>query len=231
MPKTIIQGFEKLRENLRITDIQEETVTTRERNLKSNLEEELKVIDYFLTGSYERGTLISPLSTADIDVFFVLDSNCYKADGQPLLLDRVRRILKRTYPTTSEISRNGQAVTVQFSDFRVDVVPGFQLNGGSYIIPDSIAGEWITTDPKKHIQMWHTANYLHNYDLTPLAKMIKGWNKTHSQLLRSFHLEMLVFYIMDNVQISSFPLSVAYIFDKARSLIEQTVLDPAGYRR
>jgi len=48
---------------------------------------------------------------ADVDVFVVLDKSYYQESGQASLLDKVKRVLKRTYPNTPEISRNGQAVT------------------------------------------------------------------------------------------------------------------------
>jgi len=229
MPTSINQAFIKLRENLRITELQESTVSNRQQNLRGYLEEELKIVDSFLTGSYRRGTMIAPLSRADVDIFFVLDSSYFQDGGQASLLDKVRRILKRMYPDTSEISRNGQAVTVQFADFKVDVVPSFNRSSGGYLIPDSTLGQWIATDPKKHVQIWQVANQGHNSNLNPLSKMIKGWNRMHSRPFRTFHLETLVLQIMNGVVISSFPLAVGYIFDQARDLVKYPVMDPAGY--
>src|SRR5215216_4577203 len=132
MPTTIDQGFKKLRDNLRITDLQESTVSKRQQNVRDAVEGEMKVLDSFLTGSYQRGTMISPLSEADIDVFFVLDQSYNETNGQASLLDKLKRVLKKTYPNTSDISRNGQAVTIIFSDFKVDVVPSFYRSGGGY---------------------------------------------------------------------------------------------------
>jgi hypothetical protein len=229
MPTTITQGFEKLRENLRITDLQESTVKTRQRNVRETIEEEMKVVDTFLTGSYERGTMITPLKTADVDVFVVLDKSYYQDNGQASLLDKVKRVLKRIYPNTPEISRNGQAVTVTFSDFKVDVVPGFLREGGGYLIADSIMGRWIATDPKRHITVWQLAHKAHNYSLSPLSKMVKAWNREHSRLLRSFHLEMMTMQILEGITISSFPLGVGYVLDQARTQVRYAVIDPAGY--
>jgi hypothetical protein len=229
MPNTITQGFAKLRDNLRITDLQESTVTTRQRNVRAVVEEEMKVVDTFLTGSYERGTMITPLKKADVDVFVVLDKGYYQETGQASLLDKVKRVLKRTYPNTPEISRNGQAVTVTFSDFKVDVVPGFIREGGGYLIPDSILGRWIATDPKRHIKVWQLANKAQNYNLSPLSKMIKSWNREHSRLIRSFHLEAMIMQILEGITISSFPLGAGYVFDQARTQVKYAVTDPAGY--
>jgi hypothetical protein len=229
MPTTIDQGFKKFRDNLRITELQESTVSTRQQNVRSAVESDLEVLDSFLVGSYRRGTMIAPLSDADVDVFVVLDKKYYTVDGQASLLDKLKRSLQKTYSKTPEISRNGQAVTIVFSDFRVDVVPSFLREGGGYLIPNSISKRWISTDPKKHIQLWALANKEQQLLLSPLTKMIKAWNREHSQLLRSFHLEVLVLQILSGITISSFPLTAGYVFDQARAQVKYPVLDPAGF--
>jgi|ERR1035437_178922 tRNA nucleotidyltransferase (CCA-adding enzyme) len=144
MPTTIPQGFAQLQENLQITDLQETTVDTRQKNVRDAVAKELTVLTSFVTGSYRRGTLIAPLSRADIDIFVILDASYYSADGYANLIDRVKRVLKGTYPTTPEISRNGQAVTISFTDFKVDVVPASIVRRG---IPDTgFRDEALDTD-------------------------------------------------------------------------------------
>lgn len=229
MPITIFEGFEKFRNNLEITDLQEKTVSLRQQNIRSVLERELTVLDSFLGGSYRRNTLIAPLANADIDIFMILDSQYYKLDGQAVLLNRVKQILRRTYSTTSDIFRDGQAVTIKFNDFRADIIPGFHRNNGGYLIPDSNLNRWIATDPKKHVGIWSDANKKHHNVLVPLLKMLKAWNKCRTPMLRSFHLETMVLDILNNVKIGNFPSALWYVFDKARTTIQQPVIDPAGY--
>src|SRR5690349_16114242 len=117
MPTTIKQGFEVLKQNLEITTLQTSTVSTRQQNVRNAVISELTVVDDFLTGSYKRNTMIAPLAEADVDIFMVLDSKYYEPNGQANLLDRVKRVLKNTYKTP-EISKNGQAVTITFTDFK-----------------------------------------------------------------------------------------------------------------
>jgi len=228
MATSIKQGFEILKQNLEISGLQGATVSTRQQNVRDAVAKELTVVDDFLTGSYRRSTMIAPLAEADIDIFTVLDAKYFDQNGHANLLDRVKRVLLKTY-NTPDISRNGQAVTISFSDFKVDVVPAFHRSGGGYIIPDSILKRWISTDPKKHVDIWSNANNAHNGDLVPLIKMIKAWNKTHSALLHSFHLETMTLNILTNVTISDFPSGVRYVFDKMRSQVSYVVADPAGY--
>jgi hypothetical protein len=231
---TIPSSFQKLKTNLEITDLQGSTVSTRQTNVRDVVEVGMDVIDTFLTGSYSRSTMISPLKEADIDIFVVLHSKYYyhyngQNGEQAGLLDLVKRTLLKTYTTTPAISRNGQAVTIRFTDFVVDVVPGFNRQGGGYLIPNSNTQSWLETDPKKHVELMTTANKAHNGDLVPLCKMIKGWNRKHSSFFRSFHLEVLAMQILNGITISDFPSGARYYFDKGRALIKQRNVDPAGY--
>ncbi len=229
MARTVTQAFRELKGNLEITDLQESTASTRQQNVRRAVESYLTVLDSFLTGSYSRHTMIAPLKEADLDIFVVLDPGYYEEDGQANLLDRVERVLKNTYPRTPDISRNGQAVTIQFTDFAVDVVPAFYRKGGGYLIPNSARQTWIATDPKKHVEILSDANARHNGNLVPLIKMVKGWNRNIERHFYSFHLEVLALQILDRATISDFPSGIRYFFDKGRSHIREKSPDPSGY--
>ena len=229
MATTVAEGFDILKSNVRITDLQEAVVSRRQQNVREVMASELNVLDSFLAGSYRRNTMIAPLAEADVDIFIVLDPEYFARDGETVLLDRARRVLRRTFTRTPEISRNGQAVTITFNDFVVDVVPSFNRKGGGYLIPNSISGSWISTDPKKHIEIWSAANKQHLGSLVPLIKMIKAWNKEHSAVFHSFHLETLVMKILEGVRISDYPSGVRYFFDHARVRVKEAIDDPAGY--
>ena len=235
MPTTIPESFRKLKQNLEITELQETIVSTRQTTIRKVVETDLVVVDSFLTGSYSRSTMIAPLKEADIDIFIQLDAKYFHHynqglnGGQAGLLDLVKRTLKKTYTRTPDISRSGQAVSIRFEDFVVDVIPGFSRQGGGYLIPNSVTKSWLSTDPKKHVEIMSTQNRAHDGDLVPLIKMVKGWNSTIGKHLRSFHLEVLALQILNNVRITDFPSGVRYYFDKGRTVITQKNLDPAGY--
>lgn len=235
MATTIQQAFIKLKENLEPTGLQKSTISTRQTNVRSVIETDLNVLDSFLTGSYSRSTMIAPLKEVDVDIFIVLDNKYFynynkgQNGGQAGLLDLVKRTLRKTYTKTPDISRNGQAVTIRFNDFMVDVVPGFNRQGGGFLIPNSITQSWLETDPKKHVEIMSNANTIHNGNLVPLVKMIKGWNKNISSYFSSFHLEVLALQILDRVTISDFPSGTKYFFNKGKDLISKKNLDPVGY--
>jgi Second Messenger Oligonucleotide or Dinucleotide Synthetase domain len=228
MATTIPAAFSQLRSNLEITGLQGSTVSTRQQGVRETMNSGFQVLEDFLTGSYARSTMIAPLAEADIDVFVVLDP-AYHKYGPAGLLNVTKRTLLKTYTKTPDISRNGQAVTIRFSDFVVDVVPGFYRNGGGYLIPNSIAGNWLETDPKKHVTIMTDANKAHSGDLVPLIKMIKGWNRSGGSFFRSFHLEALALEALNNVRITDFPSGLRFFFDKARTLVRGKNPDPAGY--
>lgn len=235
MAATIYEGFNQLKNNLEISNLQQSVVSTRQQNIRSALVADLNILNSFLTGSYARHTMIAPLAKADIDIFVVLADEYYykyynQNNGPGSLLDHIKSILRKTYTRTPDISRNGQAVTITFTDFIVDVVPSFNRAGGGFMIPNSISNSWIATDPKAHVDIWAQQNSIHDGKLVPLIKMIKCWNRHNNHFFRSFHLETMILQTLNNVIISDFPSGVRYFFDKARHYVTIKNPDPAGYQ-
>lgn len=229
MATTVSEAFRQFKTNLEITSLQESTTSSRQANVRNAVARDFVVLETFLMGSYRRNTMIAPLNTADIDVFVVLDPKYYAAGNQSSLLTSVMTTLKKEYPSTPRIKPNGQAVTITFSDFKVDVVPGFYRTGGGFLIPDANMKRWLATDPKKHVELWSTSNKEHEGSLVPLIKMLKCWNRQRGGRLRSFHLEVLVRNVLAGVTITDYPSGARFVFDKIRSKVWSKVADPAGY--
>jgi hypothetical protein len=225
--KTVAASFVQLKSRLEISGLQQSTVSTRHTRVRAAVSRKLDVLESFVTGSYRRHTMIGPLKQADIDVFVVLDPKYHTTAGFGTILDRVRRVLLETYPSTPKISRNGQAVTITFTDFVVDVVPAFHRRGGGYLIPSTTAGRWISTDPKAHETFMSTANFIHKGNLVPTVKLVKAWNQQIGRPFRSFYLELLVEQVLRGVTISDAPSACRYVFDKGRSAIKLKIPDPS----
>jgi hypothetical protein len=229
MPTTIAQGFATLCTNLEISELQAQTVSTRQQNVRDAVAAAFSVLSSFLTGSYKRSTMIAPLKDADVDLFVVLDSSYFSTHTQVTLLEAVRTSLRKQYPNTPRFSKSGQAVTISFSDFQMDVVPAFNRQGGGFLIPNANTNQWISTDPTKHESIWTEQNNWHEGGLVPFIKTVKCWNREHSAYLRSFHLETVVLETLRNVTMSDWPSAVRYFFDKARTTGINAINDPAGY--
>lgn len=234
MAITVSQAFLQFKSNLEITNLQTEVVSTRQKNVRDVVSKRITVLDSFLTGSYARNTLIAPLVEADIDICVILEPKYFKQydgiNGGPAgLLDFVKNTLRETYTRTPDISRNGQAVTIRFDDFMVDVVPSFHRQGGGYLIPNAITQNWIGTNPEEHVRIFSEANATHKGMLVPLIKMIKAWNKISGAFFRSFHLEVLALLIFQTRPILSWPLAVSVFFEEGGNLINKIIPDPAGF--
>jgi len=229
MAKTITEAFEDFASNLEITDLQSTAASKRQQTVREAIESRMTVKDSFLTGSYMRSTMIAPLTEADIDIFVVLHGDYFGQNSQSELLDTVVDVLKERY-TTPKISPNGQAVTIKFKKFCVDVVPGFNRKGGGYLIPDTSHLRWIPTDPKSHVEIWSEANKKSGGLLVPTIKMIKAWNKKRN-LLRSFHLECMILESFEgyDVEFDDYPSALAHFFEVGMWLLRLGVDDPAGY--
>tara|TARA_R110000782_G_scaffold120356_1_gene211308 strand:- start:1277 stop:2140 length:864 start_codon:yes stop_codon:yes gene_type:complete len=229
LPTTIASGFSGLRTNLELTGLQKSTISTRQKNVRIAVENGFDVLDSFLAGSYSRSTIISPLSECDIDIFVVIESKYYTQYQPSALLDRLRAVLKNTYPSTPKISRNGQAVTISFTDFKVDVVPCFNRKGGGFIIPNSITQSWLSTNPTIHQSYLSEQNRLHGNNLIPLVKMMRGWNRCINNDFSSFYIELCTAKVLTNVRIDDFTSGVRYVFDKGREVVKYKIIDPAGF--
>lgn len=214
MSSAISSAFNEFKSNLEITGLQSEAVSKRQQNVRTAIEDGLCVLSSFLTGSYMRSTMIRPLSEADIDIFIVLDPQYYYQYNPASLLDKVKNVLLVEYPKTPKISRNGQAVTITFKDFVVDVVPAFNRSGGGYIIPSSVKERWIETDPKIHEDYFSTQNFNHTGKFIPIVKMLKAWNRESGKSIKSFYLELLAAKVFSNVTISDYPSGVRYFLIK-----------------
>jgi hypothetical protein len=234
---SVAAAFREFRGNLEITGLQESVVAARHEKVRAVVARGLTVRESFLTGSYRRRTLIGPLRDADVDIVIVLARE-YRRLGPVAVLDLVKDTLREQY-TSPKISRNGQAVTITFSDFAVDVVPAFPLWWDSEIfdICNSGGGSWIRTSPQKHIALSSKINKRADGLVVPAVKMLKAWNRSAGRPLRSFHLEALAWKVLDPgwradwfgtaVGMGSDPENLARFFAEAPGRLGRKLPDPA----
>jgi Second Messenger Oligonucleotide or Dinucleotide Synthetase domain len=234
MPSTIADAFEQLRSTLETTTPPAETVSVRQDLVRAVLQKKMMISRDFIGGSYARSTMIAPMKDADIDLFAVVDAYYYhriedkKRGGQSGLLRDVRWALRAAYKGPV-ISHDGHAVTVQFEDFRISVMPVVHRIDGGYMIPDSRTQQWISTNPKRHDEILAEADEAHQRMLVPLIRMLKAWNRYRGSFFTSFHLEVLALNALRDVTITDFPSAVRIFFDRARAVVADITLDPAGY--
>ena len=189
MPYTIPASFVKFLENITVGD-QSATATGRRDSVVALLEKKLEVVEAFPTGSLVRRTALR--GHADVDVIVALHYSKHiqgKTPGQVLQL--VQSALSDY--NAKIVKRNGQAVTLYFTTWpNVDVVPASQAASNGvvvhYNIPDSVKGTWLSTNPAGHDSRVSAMTL----EGRQMVRMIKAWNHSHSEFMRSFHIETLV---------------------------------------
>lgn len=148
----------------------------------------------FVVGSWGKKTQVRP--SADIDIMAQFDRSVYERfhayayNGQSALLQEVKEKLETSYPQTRKRG-DGQVVQIDFNSVLVEVVPGFAVGNGQFIMPDTNGGgSWKIVDPVSQITHIDTMDIEHNGNVRALAKIIKRWKHEHTVELKSFHIEL-----------------------------------------
>lgn len=232
MATTIKQSFDEYASNLNISNKQESLVSTRRENVVDAIDKELYLHEEKskLIGSYDRNTLIRYLFEGDVDVMVILhhgkheDWDC--ADGTINALDKFKSILDDSYPDTTKY-RDENCITMEFSEFKLDVVPAFRFKDGSYSIPDSVKKRWVATDPFSFAEKITDINTNMKDVFIPLIKMVKGWNREVGYPIRSFHLENIMYNRYKDYKDSySYDSMLRYFFEYLPSYLSYTCFDP-----
>lgn len=154
-----------------------------------------------LVGSWGKSTEIRP--PRDIDIIFVLPKEVYDrfntrpGNKQSQLLQEVKAVLQKTYPSTV-MKGDGQVVSVPFTSYAVEVVPAFLRTGGQYYICDTNnGGRYKTTDPNAEIAKVKSSNDTTSGNTRDLIRMLKCWQTYCNVQLRSFLIELLVIEFLD----------------------------------
>ena len=199
MATTAASAFDEFKERLKLTAPQSSSITARRDATASYAKQafpsasDLAVASTKLIGSAARETIIRPLDDIDLLVEFSNKGNVfetYRYDSQAFLY-RVRDGLKQ-FSNVRVVGARGQAVRFFYVDApHVDVAPVFRWSSGGYALPNGTGG-WLTTDPDAHAEYIANKHRDLSYNLKPLVKMLKQWNRAHSNYLKSFHLEVMV---------------------------------------
>ena len=132
------------------------------------------------------------------------------------------------------VRKNGQAVTLHYKTWpNVDIVPASQLadnfgNVTGYSIPDMNTGSWISTNPKTHSLNVENKSKICGGSFRKIVKMIKWWNKKHSDYLQSYHIEVMALKAFDSF-LNNITWGVFNYFDKASVMAQTSLWYDQGY--
>jgi hypothetical protein len=232
MATTIPEAFREYASSLELEKRQQSLVSQRRTNVVAALRRKLSLHDEEskVIGSWDRHTLTRYLPEGDVDVMVILRYSHNKQwdtpSGTVSALDRFRAILDDAYPDTTK-RRDRNCITMQFSEFRLDVVPAFKWNGGYYKIPDSVRRKWAPTDPFTFAEYITEVNAAMDGTFVPLIKMVKGWNRNVGWPIRSFHLECLLYYHYEFYNKSyNYPSTLKVFFNALPDYLRKPCFDP-----
>lgn len=192
--------FEQFRSNLAVHNAEDIATSYREITVRLNK-------DYWdlqsgeshclQVGSYGRKTAIRGVS--DLDMVFELplkDLERFKkvsGNGPSQMLQEVKNCLLARYPKT-EIRGDGQVVVVDFSTFRVEVLPAFyNADDDSYIYGDTHdGGRWLACKPRHEIRAVNELNSRSNRNLKRVCKMLRAWKEAQGAPMSGMLIDTLV---------------------------------------
>jgi hypothetical protein len=222
-------AFDNLKSALEITDAEAKTASTRQRLIREHLDAHLDIADDFLTGSYKRHTKTKPL--ADVDIFVVLDPSGAQAglaeQSPAVVLQDLANVLRKRW---DDVTVDRMAAVVSYGDdvASFEVVPALEREGGGYLIPDTLTGGWIATDPSIHQDQATAKNAECGGKWIPLVKMIKGINRQlNGPVSPSFLLEVMARDIVSQ-PFGRYQDEVSWFLATAADRIAEAWPDPAG---
>lgn len=230
MPYTVPVSFSRFVENISLTGDHKDTANARKDRIVSLLGNTLTILDAFSSGSIPKGTALT--TQADLDVIVVLHySKHLKGKSCEQALQDVRDALGK-YRTN--VRKNGQAVTLHYESWpNVDIVPVAVIRNDDktvnrYDVPDMNTGVWLPSRPRKHAIAINDKAKECGSHFKPLVRMIKQWNKEHSDLMESYHIEVLALNIFQG-PMTDYSWEAYWFFREAVSLVEGPLAYETGY--
>lgn len=230
MPYTVEASFNKFYESINLDGDHRGTANKRRDRIVELLGNSFTILEAFSTGSIPKFTALK--ERADLDVMVALHYGKHIKGKTPRqVLQDVRDCLAE-YRTG--VRRNGQAITLYYETWpNVDIVPVSRTNNSDgsvshYNVPDSNTGDWIKSRPKSLAARINSKSSDCGQNFRRIIKMIKHWNRVHSDYMSSYHIEVLAISVFDS-NLDDTPWEVFQFFDRARNLIERPLWYSTGF--
>ena len=229
MPYTVQAAFDKFRENIELSGDHREIASSRKDNIVTLLQREFEILEAFPSGSIPRYTAVKEYS--DLDIIVVLHYGKHIEGKKPSQVLQAVRDCLAEYKTN--VRKNGQAVTLYYKTWpNVDIVPVSRaLNSDSsvnyYNVPNMNSENWLPSRPKKHSDLLSDRNKNCGDSFKRIIKMVKWWNHQHSNLLQSFHIEVIALNVF-NSQLTDYSWDMFQYFDQAIKLASSSLWYEVG---
>jgi hypothetical protein len=231
------EAFRKFRSKLELTQKEQDSASSRQKEIRALMDESFDIAHDFLTGSYRRWTKTKPLKDVDIFCVFDDDERPRFRDGKApsIVLGDVETVLAKKYGSAN-VGRQRRAVTVEFTDsadeervMSFDVVPAF-AKAGHYEIPDTATAKgWTETNPTIHFDKAKEANDAFGGEWKGMVRMAKSWNRTKDKIIKpSFLIEVMALDLLRPPFGGDFPYEFMALFATMADRIAEDWPEPAG---
>ena len=179
-----------------------EGITKKLNDTYYNLESD-SFSNMYIVGSVGRKTAIKNCS--DLDLLFNMPKEIYKkyddydSNGQSALLQDVKKVLKTRYPKT-DIRGDGQVIILEFTNYTIELVPGFLQKDNKFIYPDTNdGGSWKYTDPINEQKACKLAEKKSKGIFCDFCHLIRAWKNQAGFSFKGLLIDSLVYvYLNDN---------------------------------
>jgi hypothetical protein len=146
-------------------------------------------------GSYGRKTAIRGVS--DFDMIYIISLEIKHdfngSNPQRNLLTYVKDILSSSYPRT-DIYVDRQIISVPFTTYKIEILPSFPNDDGSFTHADTYhGGKWCRTNPKEEIDTFNEMATKSGPCFRHLCKMIRAWKNKIGIALSGYLIDTLVY--------------------------------------
>lgn len=196
--------------------------------IKKALEKEIDgSLDILFGGSVSKHTYVDGLS--DIDALIVLNNSELKGLSPAEVKEYFYARLKERLPNT-EIRQGRLAVTVQFNNIEIQLLPAIKGDNGLKIA-DTSGKQWANIKPEKFTTLLTNVNKEMNSKVVPTIKIAKSIISTlpENRQLSGYHVESLaveIFKSYDGERNTKTMLK--YFFNEAQKLVLSPIRDKTG---
>lgn len=196
--------------------------------IRDKLKNELEsTIDLVFNGSVARHTYIDGFS--DVDALIVIDKAALKNKSPEEVRKEIGDLVQQRLPKT-DVKVGSQAITVNFHDMKIQVLPAMKY-GEDYRIADESGKAWSHIKPKEFASKLSQVNQNVGGKLVPtikLAKSIIAHQNPNTQI-SGYHTESLAIDIFKNYSgEKNTKAMLKHFFSKASDRVLSPIKDRSG---
>ena len=223
---TVSAGIELIVKASELSLVEYMRITRAQAELEAYLGQYISTFSTALPGAFARKTLISPLAGSEVEMLVLFSLEAKNRFKPSELFDKLLVTLKNKYPGTV-YQRERNSIIVPMDEFSFLLQPGFTDTDQSYLIPSPFYDEWVRYGALDYRDRFLKVDYQLKGNLTRIIRLIKTWNRAMGGMLDDYFLELLVWGVLKDTDISDCTDGLVFVFSKARAESAFRREDPA----